>query len=212
MDSSYELRKRRKLGLANTWKFCLTIFVTWASTHAHTWRKTGMYIYAHTGMHICVCTYITYQSILLIVTHHYVFEGGKEECGGDGKVKARAVLILLKKIQVLTLIVVVQSLSCVWLFVTSWTVACQAPLSTVFPKQEYRSGLPFPSPGNLTRAGIEPMSPALAGGFLTTEPPGKPTVTLLVLLKKKRKKKKVLTLNHSLYGPSCPSPWNEELG
>ena len=72
-----------------------------------------MYIYAHTGMHICVCTYITYQSILLIVTHHYVFEGGTEECGGDGKVKARAVLILLKKIQVLTLIVVVQSLSCV---------------------------------------------------------------------------------------------------
>lgn len=39
MDSSYELRKRRKLGLANIWKFCLTIFVTWANTHAHTRRK-----------------------------------------------------------------------------------------------------------------------------------------------------------------------------
>ena len=88
-------------------------------------------------MHLCVCTHITYQSILLIVTHRYIFEGGKEECGGDGKVKARAVLILLKKIQVLTLIVVIQSLSWVRLFVTSWTVACQGPLSMVFPKQEY---------------------------------------------------------------------------
>ena len=43
-----------------------------------------------------------------------------------------------------------------------------------FPKQEYRSGLPFPSSGDLPDPGIEPGSPALAGGFFTTEPPGKP--------------------------------------
>ena len=43
-----------------------------------------------------------------------------------------------------------------------------------FPKQEYGSGLPFPSPGYLPDLGIKPTSPALAGGFFTTEPPGKP--------------------------------------
>ena len=43
-----------------------------------------------------------------------------------------------------------------------------------FPRQEYWSGLPFPSPGDLPDPGIESMSPALAGGFFTTEPPGKP--------------------------------------
>ena len=53
-----------------------------------------------------------------------------------------------------------QSLSCVQLFETSWTVACQAPLSMGFPRQEYWSGLPFPPPGNLPSVGIEPESPA----------------------------------------------------
>ena len=57
---------------------------------------------------------------------------------------------------------------------TPWTIACQAPLSMGFSRQEYWSGLPFPSPGDLLDAGIKPTSPALAGGFFTTEPPGKP--------------------------------------
>ena len=70
-----------------------------------------------------------------------------------------------------------QSLGCVWLFVTPWTVARQAPLSTGFPRREYWSGLPFPSPGDLPYPGIEPVSPALAGRFFTTEPPGKPSST-----------------------------------
>ena len=48
----------------------------------------------------------------------------------------------------------------VWLFVTSWTVTCQAPLSMGFSRQEYGSGLPFPSPGDLPDPGIEPGSPA----------------------------------------------------
>ena len=68
------------------------------------------------------------------------------------------------------------SLSHVQLIVTPWTVACQAPLSMEFFRQEYWSGLPFPSPGDLPDPGIEPMSPALAGGFFTTEPPEKPTI------------------------------------
>ena len=56
-------------------------------------------------------------------------------------------------------------------------VACQAPLSMEFSRQEYWSGLPFPSPGDLPHPGIEPVSPAspaLAGRFVTTEPPGRP--------------------------------------
>ena len=55
----------------------------------------------------------------------------------------------------------VKSLSCVRLFVTPWTVAHQAPLSMEFSNQEYWSGLPFPSPADLPKPGIEPRSPAL---------------------------------------------------
>ena len=55
-----------------------------------------------------------------------------------------------------------------WLHMTLWTVPCQTPLSMGFPRQEYWSGLPFPSPGDLPDPGIEPLSPALAGGFITT--------------------------------------------
>ena len=62
----------------------------------------------------------------------------------------------------------------VWLFGTPWTVAHQAPLSTGLPRQEYWSGLPFPSLGDLPNQGIEPESPALADRFFTAEPPGKP--------------------------------------
>ena len=67
--------------------------------------------------------------------------------------------------------VVVESLSCVQLFATPWTVACQAPLSVDCPRQQHCSGLTFSSPGDLPNPGIEPGSPALAGEFFTTEPP-----------------------------------------
>ena len=65
--------------------------------------------------------------------------------------------------------------SCVQLFATPWMVAHQAPLSMGLFRQEYRSGLPFPSPGDLPDPRIEPESPALAGGFFTNVPLGKPT-------------------------------------
>ena len=61
--------------------------------------------------------------------------------------------------------------SCVWLFVTPWTIAHQATLSVWFSREEYWSGLPCPPPGGFPTPGIEPMSlisPALAGGFFTT--------------------------------------------
>ena len=59
----------------------------------------------------------------------------------------------------------------------------QAPLSRGFSRQEYWSGLPFPPPGGLPDPGIEPMSPALAGRFFTTEPHGKPMNVYEPLLK-----------------------------
>ena len=59
-----------------------------------------------------------------------------------------------------------------------WTVAQQAPLSMRFSRQEYWSGLPFPSPGNLPNPGIEPRSPTLQADTLTSEPPGKPIIQL----------------------------------
>ena len=74
----------------------------------------------------------------------------------------------------------VKSLSRVRLFATRWTVAYQAPPSMGFSRQEYWSGLPFPSPGDLPNPGIEPKSeikpgsPAFQADALTSEPPGKP--------------------------------------
>ena len=70
-----------------------------------------------------------------------------------------------------------QSLSNVRLFAAPWTVVHQAPLPVEFSRQEFWSGMPFPTPGNLPHPGIEPASlasPALAGGFFTTEPSGMP--------------------------------------
>ena len=55
-----------------------------------------------------------------------------------------------------------------------WTVALQAPLSIEFSRQEYWSGLPFPTLGHLPNPGIKSTSPAMAGGFFTTASPGKP--------------------------------------
>ena len=66
-----------------------------------------------------------------------------------------------------------QLLSCVQLCVSPWAVVCQAPPSMGFSRQGYWSGLPFPPPGDLPDPGTETTSPVVAGGFFTTEPPGK---------------------------------------
>ena len=67
----------------------------------------------------------------------------------------------------------VKSLSRVRLFSTPWTIAYQAPQSMKFSRQEYWSGLPFPSPGDLPKPGIKPGSPSLQADALPSEPPGK---------------------------------------
>ena len=98
----------------------------------------------------------------------------KEEICGDALVATTCVLA--------------QSFSCVRLFLTPWTVACQVPLSMGFPRQEYCSGLPFPTAGDLLDPWLEtasPLSPALAGGFFyhcTTQ-----TIKLLYTLNGTRK-------------------------
>ena len=69
---------------------------------------------------------------------------------------------------------VAQLFSHVQLFVTLWTATCQAPLSVELSKQEYRSRLSFPFPGNLPDPGVRPASPALASRVFTTEPPENP--------------------------------------
>ena len=76
-----------------------------------------------------------------------------------------------------TNLVLLSSLSRVWLFAIPWTVACQAPLSMGFSQQEYWSGLPCPTLGDLPDLGNKPMSPALVSRFFTGEPPGNPNIT-----------------------------------
>ena len=70
-------------------------------------------------------------------------------------------------------------LSCVQLFVTPWTAAHQAPPSMGSPRQEYWSGLPFPTPGDLPNPGVKPGSPALQADFLQLAPHGKDEAFLL---------------------------------
>ena len=102
-----------------------------------------------------------------------------------------------------------QSFSCVWLFVTPWTVAHQAPLSVEFSRQEYWSGLPFPSPGDLYDPGTEHGSPTLQADSLLTELPGNPllcrrTITTLSLKKKIRE-------SSFLRSPECETLKTEPL-
>ena len=66
------------------------------------------------------------------------------------------------------------------LFAAPWTVAHQASLSMGFPRREYWSELPGPSPGDLPDPGIEPVSPALASGFFPAESPGKPLICVIL--------------------------------
>ena len=73
----------------------------------------------------------------------------------------------------------VKSLGRVHLFVTPWTVAHQASPSMGFSRQEYWSGLPFPSPGDLPHPRIKPRSPALKADTLSSEPPGKSRMTVI---------------------------------
>ena len=97
-----------------------------------------IYIYIYIFMCVCVCLCVCIYICVCVCVYLYENE---------------------KKVKVFVA-------SHVWLFVTPWTVACQAPLSMGFPRQEYWSGLPFPSPGDLPDPGIEPRSPTLQADSL----------------------------------------------
>ena len=139
--------------------------------------------------------------------------GGSTQTQQHGKVPLPAVPMgvparsMLRSLRPKWKKVKVKSLSRVRLFVTPWTVAYQAPPSMGFSRQEYWSGLPFPSPGDLPNPGIKPGSPAFQADAFTSEPPGKPsthkmlrectlrgheeilvTFALLVYFQKERKK------------------------
>ena len=73
-----------------------------------------------------------------------------------------------------------ESCSVVWLFVTPWTIAPQAPRSMEFSRQEYWSGLPCPSPGDLPDPEIKPGSSTLQADSLPSEPPGKPNKVAII--------------------------------
>ena len=98
-------------------------------------------------------------------------------CGSDHELLIAKFRLTLKKVGKTTrpykVKVKVKLLSRVRLFATPWTVAHQAPLSMGFSRQEYWSGLPFPSIWDLPSPRIEPRSPALQADSLSSEPPGK---------------------------------------
>ena len=89
----------------------------------------------------------------------------------NGFIKYRSFNNLITQ-QFLANIFEVKSLSHVWLFATLWAVAYQAPQSMELSMQEYWSGLPFPSPGDLPNPGIEPGSSTLQADALPSESPG----------------------------------------
>ena len=86
-------------------------------------------------------------------------------------------------------VVVVLLISHIQLFATPWTIAHQAPLFMGFPRQEYWSELPFPSPWDLPDPEIKSTCPALDGRFFTTEPPGKPNKSWWAVIYKMRWKR-----------------------
>ena len=102
----------------------------------------------------------------------FLFLSSKITADGDCSHEIRRQFLLGRK--AMTNLGKGKSLSRVWLFATPWAIAYQAPPSMEFSSQEYCSGLPFPSPGDLPDPGIEPWSPALQADALLSEPPGKP--------------------------------------
>ena len=90
----------------------------------------------------------------------------------------------------------VKLLSRVQLFAIPWTVVYQASLSMGFSRQEYWSGLSFPSSGDLPDPGTEPRSPALQADALPSELPGKPSANIDLVIKTVKAHCKTLQINH----------------
>ena len=111
------------------------------------------------------CQFAKVKVKLLVLSRVQLFETPKD-CSQPGVYYITYYIMKVK----------VKSLSRVRLFVTPWTVTYQGPWSRGFSRQKYWSGLPFPSPGDLPKPGIEPGSPALQTDALLSEPLGKPVI------------------------------------
>ena len=107
--------------------------------------------------------YTTHNSISFIYKEHFWIS----------KRKNKSIKIPIEKLGHQCVCVYIYIHSRLWLFVTPWTVAYQAPQFMEFSRWEYWSGLPFPPPWDLPDPGTEPRSPALQVDTLLSEPPGK---------------------------------------
>ena len=142
------------------------------SMHAHAWHFTWHNVFKiHTSYSMCQ-NFIPYKKCVFIHVCMYIHCMFRPHCvcllDLHGHLCCFHLLAIVnrkwKKVRLL---------SRVRLFATLWTVVHQAPPSMGFSRQEYWSGLPFPSPGDFPDPGIEPRSPALQADALPCEPPGK---------------------------------------
>ena len=127
------------------------------------------------SLHFCFFLFSSYQEWYLQLSLAIV-----QELWRDRKMSQNYVYRLLTVYSIIYLAILhfikystclLSHFSCVWLFATPWIVACQAPLSMGFCRQEYWRGVPCPPPGDHPDSGIEPMSftsPTLAAAFFTT--------------------------------------------
>ena len=109
------------------------------------------------------CIPIIYRSLNLGYYNIKISSGRKGRMNWESSVEIHTLRVLVTQL-------------CVWLFVTPWTVAHQTPLSMGFSRQEYCSGLPFPSAGHVPNPGIKPISPALQANSLLSQPLGKASI------------------------------------
>ena len=147
---------------------------TWLSDWSHTYilrerrksfKRIQLYIYC--GSHTKMLFSSLFERMLYIRYHHIY---------SKSPIVQLFELWTSKDANTYSIHVSVCLISCIQLVVTSWTVSCQALLSKEFSRQKHWRGLPFSPLGDVSNLGIEHASPALAGRFFTTEPPGKPSV------------------------------------
>jgi len=151
-----------------TWPYRSVCHLTWWAT-----SPCGMHIF-RLPWHL---TFLVHSCIGVFFYWHIVFWFPPHATVSHSYSVLNPLLFSLQTLSSAVMLCRAYVLSCVWLFVTLWAIARQAPLSVGFSRQEYWSRLPFPSPGDLPDPGIEPpssVSPALQANSIPAEPSGKP--------------------------------------
>ena len=142
------------------------------STYSPTHELSGIHLFGFCGGFITLVWWLNHCPLVIRLTS--ISSPFPESQRSGSELSNPLITKLVLQTTTAVLKAKVKSLSCVRLFVTPWTVAYQTPLSTEFSRQEYWSGLPFPSSGDLPNPGIKPRSPALQVDALLSEPPGNP--------------------------------------